>query len=242
MWASMQGKFWEAIVPTEYTVAATAAIAREAKRVEYLNPTGDVSRIQHFDTDLLDYVDAELENGSAKKMMVLHTAGAHFHYASHYPSRHEHYQPVCTKNRPRECEPESLNNAYDNAMHFVDEFLGKLADRLKDRRAIVFYVSDHGESLGEGGKFLHHLDSAEPEQNRVAMLVWASEKFKTSRDPQWRKLLQNRHLKLGHEHAFHSILDCVGITSPVIDRSLSVCSEVRERTDQLPPNRLSIQF
>ncbi len=241
-WISLQGKFWEAIVPNKYTVAATAAIASEAHSVEYLNPTGDVAQVRHFDTDLIPFVEDAIQKGPGRRLLVLHTAGAHFHYASHYPKSHNHYLPICTNNSPRDCEPTALNNTYDNAMHFVDEVLGKLAASLKGRDALLVYVSDHGESLGEGGHFLHHLDSKEPEQNRVAMLLWASEVFRSRNPEKWRALSEQQGKKLAHEHVFHTLLDCSGIESEALDPALSLCRQALPRKDELPPNRLSIHF
>jgi glucan phosphoethanolaminetransferase (alkaline phosphatase superfamily) len=241
-WVSMQGKFLEAIVPNEYTVAATAAIAEEAEHVVYLNPTGDVSRVRHFDTELLPVVDEALTTMNGRQLIVLHTIGAHFHYSSRYPESHAHYKPACKDKRPKACRPDELNNAYDNAMHFLDDFMGQLIKRVETRNALVLYVSDHGESLGEGGKFLHHLGSEEPEQNRVAMLAWASAQFREKHAESWKALSENASKKLSHDHLFHSVLDCAGVQTPVLDRSLSICAQARERTYDLPPNRISISF
>lgn len=241
-WISLQGRFWEAIVPTEYTVAATAAIASEAEHVAYLNPTGDLAHSERYDTELLGPLDEALARKAPRKFVLLHTAGAHFQYASRYPARHNHYEPVCRAKRPRGCAPLDLNNAYDNAMHFQDEFLSSVIERLTQRNALFVYVSDHGESLGEGGHYLHHLDSPEPEQNRAAMLVWASDTFRSKHPASLEALAKNRSKKLAHEHVFHTVLDCAGVQLPYIDPTRSLCREVTERADELAPNRLSISF
>src|SRR5690606_37864544 len=140
---------------------------------------------------------------------------------------------------PRDCPLPDLNNAYDNAMHFQDEFLGSVIKRLENRRALFFYVADHGESLGENGQYLHHLGSNEPEQNRAAVFVWASESFRARHPDALPMLQRNKDKKLSHDHVFHSVLDCAGIRLPHIDPSMSLCRDARPRTEDLPPSRLS---
>jgi glucan phosphoethanolaminetransferase (alkaline phosphatase superfamily) len=241
-WISMQGQFLEAIVPDEYTVAATAAIAKESKFVTYLNPTGDVGQSKRFDTEMLPALDEALARAGERKLIVLHTAGAHFHYDSRYPESSIHYSPLCEERSPAACDLKALNNSYDNAMHFLDDFLGQVISRVVGKNALLVYVSDHGESLGEGGHYLHHLHSDEPEQNRVAMLAWASDEFRWRHTAAWNLLSRSANKRLAHDHVFHSMLDCVGIEMAELDPSLSVCSNSRERDLEFAPNRLSLSF
>lgn len=241
-WLSMQGKFLEAIVPDQYTVAATAAIAKEAGRVVYLNPTGNAGRQKQLDTELLPVLDESLASANPRKLVVLHTAGAHFHYTSRYPASQEKFQPVCLSKSPRDCEPSALNNTYDNAMLFLDTFLAQVIRRVENINAFVFYVADHGESLGENGAYLHHLDSPDPEQNRVAMLAWASRAFQERHRERWEKLIANSQKKLSHDHVFHTLLDCIGVELPALDRTLSLCRNVHERSEEFAANRLSFSF
>ena len=50
-------------------------------------------------------------------------------------------------------------NAFDNSIAYTDRFLGKTIDWLegavRDYDPALLYLSDHGESLGEYGLFLH---------------------------------------------------------------------------------------
>ena len=51
-----------------------------------------------------------------------------------------------------------MTNAYDNTIAYTDKVLADLIDLLAMQEGLstsLIYVSDHGESLGEKGLYLH---------------------------------------------------------------------------------------
>lgn len=80
-------------------------------------------------------------------------------------------------------QPEQVINSYDNALLYTDHVLGGTIDWLKRLESTydtaMIYVSDHGESLGEKGLYLHGLpySIAPDEQTRVPMTLWLSTGF-----------------------------------------------------------------
>lgn len=69
-------------------------------------------------------------------------------------------------------------NSYDNSVTYVDHFISSVIDQVRDKKAIVFYAADHGESINER-EHLHGTprELAPPEQFRVPMMVWMSDKY-----------------------------------------------------------------
>ncbi len=117
------------------------------------------------------------------------------------------------------CSKAQLINAYDNSVLYVDSMLDSVLDQLRDKKAIVFYASDHGESISDN-MHLHGTprEMAPPEQFRVPMMVWASDKYladSTNRENFERLQAQQRTGKT-HRHVelFDTILGCLGYTSP----------------------------
>ena len=88
------------------------------------------------------------------------------------------FQPVCRTNQLGSCSKEELVNVYDNTILYTDHFLTKVIELLKrnaDKRdTAMIYVSDHGESLGENGVYLHAAPcSIAPQaQIHVPMVMW----------------------------------------------------------------------
>jgi glucan phosphoethanolaminetransferase (alkaline phosphatase superfamily) len=117
---------------------------------------------------------------------------------------------------------EALVNSYDNTILYLDSFLNTLIERLKksSKKTILIYISDHGETLGEDGMWLHaqeHEASKNP-----AMLVWFSENFKTSYPIKTQKLKHKKQDSIATDFLFHSVLDLGGIQNFKFDRTQSI--------------------
>jgi len=97
-------------------------------------------------------------------------------YYKRYTKEFEHFTPVCKTNQLNECTNEQINNAYDNTILYTDYFLAKVIGLLKNNqkeyKTAMLYMSDHGESLGEKGLYLHGMPyfMAPKEQTHVVLL------------------------------------------------------------------------
>lgn len=155
---------------------------------------------------------------NGKHLVILHTKGSHYLYSQRYPRSFARYQPECM-GVDEFCSKERLINAYDNSVLYTDTFIDSVIDQVRDKKAIVFYAADHGESIGENSH-LHGTprEMAPPEQFRVPMIVWASDKY--LEDPQhksaFEQLQTQQRVGQPHRHVelFDSILGCLGYTSP----------------------------
>lgn len=153
-----------------------------------------------------------------KHLVILHTKGSHYLYSQRYPREFARYQPECMGVDDK-CSKEMLINAFDNSVLYTDTVLDKVFDQLRDKKAIVFYASDHGESISDN-MHLHGTprNMAPPEQFRVPMIVWASDKYLA--DPQHQnafdRLKAQQRVGTTHRHVelFDTILGCLGYTSP----------------------------
>ena len=95
---------------------------------------------------------------------------------------------------------------------------------MRDKNALVIFTPDHGESLGEGGRFLHGTHNAD-EQVAVNMVFWASDKYIKLHPENIKNLRNMQDKKLSHDHLFHSILGCGGIKSDIIEEKLNLCGK-----------------
>ena len=185
------------------------------------------------DVSLLPYAKEAIDNyTSGKKLLILHTLGSHQTYYDRLIEGQEVFKPACRVANVSECSSEELNNAYDNTIVAIDSFLSTLIDELSDKKAILVYVSDHGESLGENGNYFHGkpVDSAPKEQFSVPMIFWFSQKYIDTEEGKKRMELLKAlpaDAPLSHDNLFHSILGCAGVKSDDggIDQSLDICSK-----------------
>ena len=87
----------------------------------------------------------------------------------------------------------------------------------------MIYASDHGESLGEGGRLTHPADDYAEEQRMVPFMVWFSDSYKSSYPDKWEAVKSLEKKEISHDYIFHTILDCLNIESDAVDKSLSLC-------------------
>ena len=178
------------------------------------------NRGKHVDDMLLlDETRIALDNTpTGKHLIVLHTKGSHYNYVQRYPRSYAQWTPECV-GIDKECSKQELINAYDNSVTYVDSFITKVIDQVRDKKAIVFYAADHGESINEH-EHLHGTprNMAPPEQFRVPMMVWMSDKY--LEDPEKAKMFaqlkKQAAMKVPRRHVelYDTIMGCLGYTSP----------------------------
>lgn len=149
-------------------------------------------------------------------VIVMHQMGNHGPaYYKRYPKEFERYQPVCESNQIEQCSQEQIGNAYDNAVLYSNYFLASVIDFLQtqqqDFSTAMYYMADHGESLGEMGLYLHGLPYAiAPQaQTHVASLMWLGKGFEKEHDA----ALQKKDATLSHDNYFHTVLGLLNVES-----------------------------
>ena len=168
---------------------------------------------------LIDEMKDSLNNHpNGKHLIILHTKGSHYLYSDRYPRSFAKYQPECM-GIDDSCSTQEMINAYDNSLLYTDYFLSQVFDQLRDKNAIVFYASDHGESISKSMHF-HGTprDHAPPEQRTVPIMVWASDKFLANDQnragfEQLQKMAAQKKPAF-HEKLYDTLLGCIGYTSP----------------------------
>lgn len=178
------------------------------------------NRGKHVDDMLLlDETNIALQNNpTGKHLIVLHTKGSHYNYVQRYPRSYAQWTPECV-GIDKECSKQELINAYDNSVTYVDSFITKVIDQVRDKKAIVFYAADHGESINEH-EHLHGTPRkmAPPEQFRVPMMVWMSDKYleNPEKAKMFAQLKQQAAMKVPRRHVelYDTIMGCLGYTSP----------------------------
>jgi len=193
-----------------------------AQNISYREQIGAEARNRGKPVDdmlLIDEMKLSLNgNPDGKHMIILHTKGSHFNYTQRYPRSFAKWTPECV-GVDKDCTKAQLINSYDNSVMYVDHFIDSVIDQVRDKKAIVFYAADHGESINE----FEHLHGtprkmAPPEQFRVPMMVWMSDKY--LEDPEKAKMFahlkKEAEMKVPRRHVelYDTIMGCLGYTSP----------------------------
>jgi len=149
-----------------------------------LNLPGMCINGECYDDVLFHGLDDYINQLKGNAVIVLHTIGSHGPTYSHrYPPQLRQFVPTCDTNQIQDCSQQQLVNTYDNTLlnvdHIVDKAIGVLRAHQDRFTTSLVYLSDHGESLGENGEYLHGLPYAiAPDtQKHVPMLIWLSDDY-----------------------------------------------------------------
>jgi lipid A ethanolaminephosphotransferase len=155
---------------------------------------------------------------SDRIFVTLHQSGSHGpSYYSKYPETFAHFQPECKTVQVLKCSKEELLNAYDNSIRYTDFLLTDLIAQLEsvDADTVLIYVSDHGQSLGESGFYLHGAPNAvAPKQQReIPFLVWMSDGFTARKGLTDADIIPAKTFP--HDLPFHSVMGAFGMKSDI---------------------------
>lgn len=201
--------------------------------VESLQLPGACADGHCLDEGLVQDLDQRLAGARGTQLWVLHMLGNHGpSYFRRHPAAFTRFQPECRDDELRRCSIEQIVNAYDNALLYTDHVLATAIRTLRARAGEVdsalLFVSDHGESLGEQGLFLHGLPYAiAPEvQTRVPMVMWASAGLAQAAglgvgclDAELRR---RAHEPASHDHLFHTVLGLLDVHTALYEPTLDL--------------------
>lgn len=158
---------------------ASTSDAASAQQHRALCPQGeclDEVMLEGLDARIAALPPARVARGV---VLVMHQIGSHGPaYARRSSAALKRFAPECTNTTLSDCSHGELINAYDNSIAYTDHFLGRTIDWLQQQSPRfdtgLVYLSDHGESLGEYGLFLHGVPYAvAPDvQKRVPLVMW----------------------------------------------------------------------
>lgn len=180
-----------------------------------------------LDGIFLDGLDQRLATIKKDTVIVLHQLGSHGPaYYLRYPEEYRKFQPDCRTPELMNCKPQEIVNAYDNTILYTDHILASVAKLLEKHQNTVagamIYMSDHGESLGENGIYLHGAPYAiaPKEQTHVPFIAWFSKPYQSIMGLDTGCLLQYSDAAMSHDNLFHTVLGMMNIQTGVYNRRL----------------------
>jgi len=176
------------------------------------------------DEGMLVGLDERINDAQGKDVLIiLHQMGNHGPaYYKRYPKEFEKFTPVCKTNQIEKCSQEEVSNAYDNAILYTDYFLSKVINFLKgyskQNDTAMIYMSDHGESLGEGGVYLHGLPYfiAPDAQKHIGSIIWFGDENRTKR------FKNIEHGEYSQDNLFHTLLGLFKVKTQIYKKEMDI--------------------
>ena len=210
-------------------------------------PAAEAARTLCADGECLDRVmlaglDERIASLPAERrargiVVVMHMMGSHgpAYWRRSAPDT-KRFAPECATQALSQCEHAALINVYDNSIAETDRFLAAAIDWLKARRDRyapgMLYLSDHGESLGEYGMYLHGVPYAfAPEvQKHVPMVLWMDPQLATRGRTDLACVEKRRHEALTHDNLYPSVLGLMDVTTPTYQPALDALAPCRSKS------------
>ncbi|HBR6861628.1 TPA: phosphoethanolamine transferase EptA [Klebsiella aerogenes] len=191
------------------------------QNVTNLNLSGECIDGECYDDVLFHNLDSYIDNLQQDGIIVLHTIGSHGPtYYNRYPAEFKKFTPTCDTNEIQSCTQQQLTNTYDNTILYVDYVVDKAIKLLQSKQdkftTSLVYLSDHGESLGEDGVYLHGLPySIAPDtQKHVPMLLWLSPDYQQRYGVSSQCLQQQAKTNdYSQDNLFSTLLGLLGVDS-----------------------------
>ncbi|PTB85381.1 phosphoethanolamine transferase [Pseudidiomarina aestuarii] len=178
------------------------------------------AELECFDNDMVTRLSALLQETERDRVIVLHQMGSHGPaYYKRSPQSLKQFQPECESADLTACSKEQIINAYDNSLLVTDALISGVIELLQTRTDIdasMMYVSDHGESLGDHGIYLHGLPNwmAPAEQRQIPWIVWPTSHFKN--------MTVDNHQPVSHDYLAHTLLGFFEVETALYDHQLDL--------------------
>ncbi|TNM64084.1 phosphoethanolamine--lipid A transferase [Aliirhizobium smilacinae] len=186
-----------------------------------------------LDDGMVAELDGWLSKVKGDSVLVLHQLGSHGPaYYQRYTPEFAHFMPECRTGELGSCDRQSVINAYDNSILYTDHILASVIDILKAREDKVaptmIYMSDHGESLGENGLYLHGAPYiiAPSQQTHVPFVFWQGAEEKAAVDASC--LSKRAGAEASHDNLFHTALGIMAVKTSAYKANLDVLGTCRK--------------
>ncbi len=188
------------------------------------------------DEILLKNFQQKINSYAGNTLVVLHQQGSHGPaYFNRYPKEFERYTPTCQTEDLSQCSQQQVINTYDNSLAYTSYMLAQTIKQLQalssSHNVVLLYVSDHGESLGENGIYLHAAPYliAPDEQTHVPFLIWLDKENADAFNIDVNCLQQKIAQPQSHDNIFHSVLHLGGIKTQVYNKELDIFDACRKK-------------
>ncbi|WP_095272085.1 sulfatase-like hydrolase/transferase [Helicobacter sp. 13S00477-4] len=202
--------------------ACMGKVCERIKNIKYYNGPQDL------DGDMLVEIEDIITNAKEDSFLVINLHGSHgASYYKRYPSGFEVFSPVCHTSELQKCSKQDIVNAYDNSIIYTDYFLYQIVQALEKNKKFsvaMWYLSDHGESLGEYGEYMHgglpYVLSPDV-QKHIPSMIWLGKGFEND----YNRLNAQKDKKLSQDYVFHTLLDLLDIQTKDYQKDLDIMNQ-----------------
>lgn len=201
-------------IANQESVETYAYFMKEADTLCYVNAGKSVYVFSRWlDEDILPHYRRLLKSRQPRKFMLLHTIGSHWWYNAHFTPEFCRWTPVAQSRVFSSNTHAMMVNSYDNTILYSDHFWNRVIQPLESSNAVVIYLSDHAENLGEDGLYGHGAEH--PALHYPGCWIWFSDTFAARYPHKVQALRRNASKARNSSFLFHTVIGAADVSTSV---------------------------
>jgi len=173
----------------ENNISLTSSIANEAK-IKYF------PKHTTYDSVLVKYLYS-IPHNKKKEFYLFHLIGSHFVYDLRYP-----------KDKALFKNPTNIQQKYVNTIYYTDSILKQIFNYFKNDKALIIYLSDHGETIRDDGRPGHGMTPSYKDAYEIPFII-----FSSINNPKLKTLKKLNFKKFNAQNLPYMIEYLIGLTN-----------------------------
>lgn len=237
-WVSNQEVTGEYVQP----VNVIARMAGNLRYVKMRTSASDWKPLEDsgYDMEVFPYLHKSDSLRGKSVVQFVHLIGCHTDYAQRYPNSHARFSSKdISASGDKKCIADYVNSIYYN-----DDVVASIAEYYREEKTILFYFSDHGESMfdvpDKPNFFGHGL--ALKSNVEIPFMVYVSPKLRKEFPDLYERIVRYKDRPIVNDLFTNSLLGLLGITSKYSNEKLEFFSDGYDTTRPRKPVNMKHSF
>lgn len=237
-WVSNQEVVGDYIQP----ISVIAKMSGKMNYVKMRTSVADLSPVHNvgYDMEVLPYLHKYESQGKKNVAQFIHLIGCHIDYSRRYPVS---YKCFTSKDIVAEGDKACIAH-YVNSIYYNDDVVANIIKHYQNQKTLLFYFSDHGESLFDAPSkptYFGHVRSLKSNVE-IPFMVYVSPQLREEHPELYERILRYKDRPIVNDLFTNSLLELLGITNKYSNPKLEFFSDGYDETRPRVPVTMNRKF
>ena len=237
-WVSNQEVVGDYIQP----ISVIAKMSGKMNYVKMRTSVADLSPVHNvgYDMEVLPYLHKYESQGKKNVAQFIHLIGCHIDYSRRYPVS---YKRFTSKDIVAEGDKACIAH-YVNSIYYNDDVVANIIKHYQNQKTLLFYFSDHGESLFDAPSkptYFGHVRSLKSNVE-IPFMVYVSPQLREEHPELYERILRYKDRPIVNDLFTNSLLELLGITNKYSNPKLEFFSDGYDETRPRVPVTMNRKF
>lgn len=237
-WVSNQEVVGDYIQP----ISVIAKMSGKMNYVKMRTSVADLSSVHNvgYDMEVLPYLHKYESQGKTNVAQFIHLIGCHIDYSRRYPVS---YKRFTSKDIVAEGDKACIAH-YVNSIYYNDDVVANIIKHYQNQKTLLFYFSDHGESLFDAPSkptYFGHVRSLKSNVE-IPFMVYVSPQLREEHPELYERILRYKDRPIVNDLFTNSLLELLGITNKYSNPKLEFFSDGYDETRPRVPVTMNRKF